>query len=852
MTIPKWLLPVIAGFTAIAVGVASALVAFVLVGGTAAPAEPEAAPVVETEVVPLIAPVGYGDVAPPVDLDGDPETDDVSPYLGSATVPVSTASGEPPVLDEGSDGAIIGSDPGSIADLIDAETLAAIETLAAADDPAALPGIVTLFDGGDPCALADAPSESCPEGLRSRILSLTGLPPLFMFATTSPTIGDPADPDLLTCEPFELAEGEVRFAIGTNMPADVTVTYWPLGNRADARELFLPTPESQVALFEANPPRAGEPFTVLKHCLVLFGLQPDTRYQVSVVAETSAGERATRTHYVSLNVNLGRPPARIVPFGDNVVLASATHRYGETLLMRGGLLGDDDVANCANIDRLAALQFLAEPTTRRTSTEWLERNGYLNEFTELTSAAFFVPEGRNALICLSSYDDSRPSWNWEVADYISSAVVQAPDVTIPTVTWIGASLRESAGIQQVNVALTPRGAPECGYRALTVPIAPDRFSLEPSGGIVLCENLALDGYNFVNTGNFIVRASARLAGGFKDASAGLPLGRDRCVGLCETLPPTSYYSIALPLVEVASGLCGSSFGVCEPPTSAVSGGTIQLRVDWEHGARNGAEEWSMSPIIEAAGVPWLVEEPQFDTTARPRYVSDSSGARLEFDLRSDRPVNYRATLLGDCMLPETVTVVEGRWQNLLDSRVAFANPCRGATYNILVELVDDEGRSVAYGPHTSGTIWWSAIDIPGTVANVNVSYRLTLLDDDGRATSLVEPIAVTVGTTQMFRAYWLRNRCVFGEIATDLAATGRIPFPDVVPITATFTVRDGLGLSEDDDADGFADCYLHAPGGDTITVESSVLLSELRSTGSYSFTTENDDLRLLMYVTLID
>lgn len=824
MTIPKWLLPVLAGITAIAVGTASAIIAFALVGGGTA-AEPVAE---HTETVPIIAPVSYGDEAPPLDLDGDPETDDVSSYLGTATVPA---------LEPDSD------------DVVDAETLAAIDTLMAADDPASLPGIVTLFDGGDPCALADAASESCPEGVRSRVLSLTGIPPLYMWATTSPEVEHSADRTLLTCDPLELAEGEARFAVGTNVPASITITYWPMGNPDDSRELTLETPESQVALFEADPPREGEPFTALKHCVVLSGLESATRYQVEVTAESAAGERAQSNHYIALDVDLSRPPARIVPLAENVVVVSAIHQYGESVLVRGGLLRDGDPADCASLDWLRPLTYVTEPTTSRASSEWVQRNGYSPWYSERTSGALFVPEGRNVLICLSIYDDSRPSWNWEIADYTYSAVVQAPDVTIPRITWTGASVREPSGITRVEVVLSARGSSHtCPIRSLTTPIDADAFG--PEGGVVLCDGFPFDGSAFVNSGNFIVRASARIDGEYQRTSAGLPLSRDRCVGYCETLPETTYYSISLPIVEVPSGLCGSSFGAdCDPPTSAVSGGTIQLRVDWEHGARNGAESWSTSPIIEAEGVPETFDEPQFDTTAVPRYINDSRGRRVEFDLRSDRPVSYRATLIGDCLLPETVTVVEGRWENLLDSRVSFANPCRGTTYWILVELVDDEGRSAAYGPHTSGSIWWHPLDIPGTTARFDLAFRLTSLDDDGRATSLVAPVSAYVGD---HRVYIASVDCFFGS---DIGDQGGSSFsgwelPDVVPITVTMTVRDGLGLDMDTDEDGFPDCDTSVPGGDTITAEASVLLSELRSTGRYEVTVETDRWRLLVAIAI--
>ncbi|MBX9471699.1 hypothetical protein [Microcella sp.] len=846
MTIPKWLLPVLAGITAIAVGTASALIAFVLVGG--AP-ESEPAPVATavseaaTETVPFIAPVGFGDEAPPLDLDGDPETDDVSPYLGSETVPA---------VDVDDEGTPIGADPTSIADLIDAETLAAVDTVMAADDPASVPGIVPLFTGGDPCALPGAPSESCPEGLRSRILSLTGLPPLQLTVTPSPSIGDTSVRDQLVCDPFELVDGELRLGIGTNQPATVTITYWPQGNRADARELSLFTPESQVALFEADLPSEGDPALVLKHCIVLDGLDPNARYEVRVVAETPGGELLERTITVSLRVNLGRPPARIVPVGDNMIVVSAMHRYGETMLLRGVLHDDDYDYDCSTVETGAPLRLVGEPVTQRSDTEWLARNGFSNQFTERTSGAFYVPEGRNALVCLSSYDDSRPSWNWEVADYTYSSVVQAPDYTVPRVTWINTTVRPSARLSEVTVVLGPRGGGACAARGITVPFAPERYDdpdIPP-----LCAGVNLDGFNYYNTGHLIVRAGARVADGVKWTSAGLPLGFQRCAGFCDTLPERSYYTIALPLVPVPSGLCGSSFGDCDPPTSSVSGGTVHLRVDWEHGARNGAESWSMGPIVEAEGVPFLLYEPQFDRTAVPRYVNDASGRRVEFDLRSDRPVNYRATLLGDCFLPETVTVVEGRWENLGDSLVSFANPCRGATYSIHVDLIDDEGVSAAYGPTTSGSIWWSYLDIPGTTEAFNVSYRLTLIDDDGRGTSMVYPTFIEIGGHRFLRTGPWGDRCAFGAIVTDLDGTSTIgvELPDVVPITATLTMRDGLGLDLDADADGFADCDRDAPGGDTITVETSVLLSELRSTGRYTVTAENERLRLLMTITLRD
>ena len=852
MTIPKWLLPVLAGIAVLAVGTASAIMAFVLLGGgasspdSAADAPSEAA----TEVVPLIAPVGYGDEPPPVDLDGDPDTDDVSPYLGSETVPASTA-GEPPAIAEGSDGVIIGSDPASIADLIAPETLALIDTLAVAEDPTAVPAIVPLVDGGDPCALPDAPSESCPDGLRSRILSSTALPPLFMWATTSPVIADSPPLTSLACDPVELAEGEARFAVGTNLPATVTITYWPMGNRADARTLSLDTPESQVALFEADPPRDGAPFTVLKHCVVLDELELATRYQVEVVAETEAGERRERTHYLALGVDLTRPPARIIPIGLNVVLASAAHRDGETVLLRAGLLSPDSSTDCADIDTLPQLELVSGTSTARVTLASLERNGYLPEFTQRTGGGFFIPEGRNALICLTSYDDDRPSWNWQVADFTTSTIVQSPDVAVPRVTWSGASVRDRSGVSELYVSLAARGTPECGERGITVPVYDNWFTTEPDRGIVLCERFALDGYNFVNTGTFVVRVATRVDGEYKTTSLGLPLGRDRCIGVCEALPPTSHYSIALPIVEVPSGLCGSSFGECDPPTSAVSAGTVQLRVDWEHGARNGAETWNVGPIVEAAGVPPVFDVPQFDTAAFPRFVEDVSGTRLEFELRSDRPVDYRATLSGDCLLPDTVTVVEGRFESTPE-RVSFANPCRGATYRVEIELIDDAGRSAQYGPLSPDGIWANAVSTPGTPLRVNVSYRLTALTDDGRELSYVGPIRVVVGATPFFGDFWTRNSCFEDAYASDLATSAGAEYPDIIPIVASITMRNGFGPGEPRYYEGRPQCDREATGGDTITVETSMTLRELRSAGSATFTAENDRLRLLLTVTVLD
>lgn len=761
----------------------------------AAPVESAAAPVA-TETLPVIAPVARAADTVPEDSDGNPDTFDVSPAIGQVEVPLgNTAHGE---------------------------VVAAVEALGTVDDPATLYDLPVLGGGGDPCASEDEVPADCPDGIRGAIFSLTGAS-LSIFPVLNPQlpsagnlgVGCPASEP-----PIDPVAGDrMRFGVGSTAPAvSMTVSYHPVGQPDAARELTTETSAEERAAWEG---RSGGR-ALISHCFTLDELDPDLRYQVTATAQGDAGATDTEMRYFGLEQELTRPPVRVVPLLQNVVFVSVPHRDRQSVSVKA-LSFDDEGGPTACGDEeergLYSLRPLTEPSTVSTDIEYLERNGYQVDFAKRTGQAFFLEEGSTTMLCLFVYDTDRPSWSWDTAEYRYSVVVQPPDVTVPSVTLTDIGVHPSyRGDAALFIRGWDRSRASCSGRGFHLATAEASFGSGYEESI--CQWGHLSGGQGVRTGDVILQAKI----GDITNNVLLPLSSMACTGICD-LPASATYQLLLPTLQVASGLCGSSFGDCEPPTSELAAGTATFRVDWHQGFQNGQAEWAIGEIAESTPETVVSDRAQLNTRKALEEVSDASGFHLEFDLEVDRPVRFTATLSGSCILPATVTELTGVYDTGTH-RVRFSHVCHGTDYRASVQLFDGDAV-VAYGDGSPDGYWGpGAIRTSAIQKVLNFGYRVTDTDP-GRNTSLLKPLEVTVNSQRIDLGVRETGDCFYGDTLGDMDTDKTVELAELVTVTVSVGMANGNGAPE---SDRYPVCT-DADAGEQYTFHATIPIARLNTSG---------------------
>jgi hypothetical protein len=304
----------------------------------------------------------------------------------------------------------------------------------------------------------------------------------------------------------------------------------------------------------------------------------------------------------------------------------------------------------------------------------------------------------------------------------------------------------------------------------------------------------------------------------------LPLSSMACTGICD-LPASATYQLLLPTVRVASGLCGSSFGDCDPPTSEVAAGTATFRVDWYQGFLNGQSEWAIGEVIESTPETVVSHRAQLNTRHALKEVSDASGFHLEFDLEVDRPVRFTATLRGDCVLPGTVTELTGAYDTGTH-RLRFSNVCHGTDYRAMVQLFDGDAV-VSYGDGSPDGYWGAgAIRTTPIQRVLNFGYRVTDTDP-GRNTSLLKPLEVTLNGQRIDLGVRETGDCFYGDTLGGMETGKAVELAELVTVTVSVGMADGNGAPE---SDRYPVCA-EADAGEQYTFQTTIPVADLNTVG---------------------
>ena len=295
MTVPKWLIPVLASVAAIAIALAG-----VLIGMRFATHEINATPA-GTMTAPVLAPIATGD---------EELTDDASPAVGEQVVNVVGTSDENPVLRAVIDEVVAAADPAATLEVLGSE------------DPGA-------GASGDPCAPVDGdPPSDCPEGLHSTVLPLIGVRPVFVEAQAFP----PTEAEYRAsgaaytlapwCPAQAHSDSQAPLGIMSTVPAAFTITYWPSDEPSRVLTATASS-ESGRDAFEAGIAAGSDQYDMLQRtCILLPDLDPDTAYTASVQAiDIYDNVASPREVWFNSSGAPSRPGAEILTIGDNILIA---------------------------------------------------------------------------------------------------------------------------------------------------------------------------------------------------------------------------------------------------------------------------------------------------------------------------------------------------------------------------------------------------------------------------------------------------------------------------------------------------------------------------------------------------
>ena len=739
MTIPKWLLPVLAIVAAVAVGVAATLI------GLRFQPQESVASTPETVTAPVLAPLT------PVDND-DPGSGYIwglSDTLGTQDVAA----------------------PGVV--LPDLDLQGALDRFAAATDPAAeLEAIAADAEtdpapdpAGDPCALADGtPPADCPPGVTGAIFALVTPPEFRVTGQAYPPTeseygvrGNPLGP--LWCLPsVGLGDTDVPFGILSTVPATFRVLYWPEGHTDRSLSVSAAAPDNSAAWVSqlGSAVSAGD-LPPLQRCVVFPDLEPETAYRAQIIGTTPEGlVRISGAIAFNSSGAPTRPAAEFQVLGQNYVFVRALHSADQRVEVRavitnppGGISGGDaHLTGCPNGP--SALSAIAGQIYDVPEAEVVALNAP-RDYVKRTASVFRVPEGADVIFCarwLPSGSDIT-SWERNAPLFETVASFSAPDRILPVLTLDAGGPASEVGTDIRLVVSTAEGV-VCGETDLLVDGA------VPRDNPVLCDPSVLASasarerdrryWSEEFSGDLVLTTTlTKNDGSIETNTAIIPASRSNCFGVCD-LPRPQVFGFAVGQPDFD---CGSStpFSLNRTPCRPIEG-TEELQLgavlSWTQGYTNGRTEWHQSELVDGAVgdltefVPQMNTDERFEfTVVDPVTFTGSAELRLE----TDRPVTYdvyvtNADGSGACQVDpfEPVTSVASGSSDGVTT-VTISDLCRGGIYRAEVVLTDPAtGGGAVWNSTTLGTRWPGARSffvIPGQrIENLNYTWEVTEAPED--------------------------------------------------------------------------------------------------------------------------
>lgn len=577
---------------------------------------------------------------------------------------------------------------------------------------------ISLFEGADdPCAEG---GEDCPEGIRSSIFALYGEEALEIRALAEPPTYEEDPYSEVVCPAAPESTTALTLGVATNKPTTLLIEYWPSGSsRWDPAAVRVdvpldPTEEADWDAHAGDRSGRGQAYWV-QHCVRLEGLDPDVTYLASIRAVPRGDGSGYRSTRVEFAVGGGeRPATEVLPAGNGILYVTTYHELDVDAKITARLLDVAEQATCEG-DRDDWIEAVYGEEVSGVDFYWLRDNGYGDQFNRRSSVAYYVPEGSYLAVCVTQQKEDSPSWLDENPLRAERFLVTAPDQTIPVVTVRALIPGSGAEPDRVTIGASTVEGQFCG--AVYSPSSGEDYSSRDFNNSPLCDFSSRVGQALGTDANLVISTSAEHGDSTNRGVYALDLARDVCIGSCPVLPPTSTYSLPL-------------------GTREASEGGVRIRVDWEQGRQNGASAWEIEELPSETVPDGERGGPRLDTSQE--LVASELLYGLPIDhvnvwtmLVPDRPVDYVATLLGDCYIGDTdalgyptTTEIEGSTSGPV--MLEFVNVCFGERYGILVHMTDAEGLTTVYSSEAGTDERWYGSHVTTPLLEIPVDYAFSI------------------------------------------------------------------------------------------------------------------------------
>ena len=583
---------------------------------------------------------------------------------------------------------------------------------------------ISLFDGADdPCADAED-AEDCPEGIHSTVLALYGTEPLEIRALADPPSYEDDPRSEVVCPTEPDSTSAVTLGVATNKPTTLRVEYWPTGSTRFSPEsgrLDVALDAAEESDWDAHAGDRSHPMQAywVQHCVRIDGLDPDVEYLASIRAIPRHDESAYRTQRIEFRVGGGvRPATEVLPAGNGILYVTTYHEIDVDARITARLLDAGEEATCVG-DRDDWIDAVYGEEVSGVDFYWLQDNGYGDQFTRRSSMAYYVPEGSYLAVCVTQEKEDAPSWLEDHPLRAEQFFVTAPDQTIPVVKVRALVPGPGATPDRVTIGASTVEGQFCG--AVYSPRSGGEYANSDFANAMLCDFTSRVGQLIGSDGNLVISTTAEHGDADNRGVYALDLAGSVCVGGCPELPRAAEYSLPLGARDASEG-------------------SVNIRVEWEQGRQNGAEAWEIEELPSALVPDEESDGPRLDTSQR--LLADPMLYGLPIDhmnvwtrLIPDRPVDYVATLLGDCFLDDTDAlghatrpVIEGTTSGPV--MLEFTNVCFGERYGLQVQLTDGDGLTTVYSSAAGGDERWTNARVSTPLLEVPVDYAVNFATYD--------------------------------------------------------------------------------------------------------------------------
>jgi hypothetical protein len=636
----------------------------------------------------------------------------------------------------------------------------------------------------DPCADVDevdaeAAEELCPEGVGGTILvplgGGDGAPePLAIMGQFYTGISVPLE---LRCPSLGMGEdGIYRPLFASNNPADFTIRYWLT---ADASEQASITYRSSDAELErwiekrlADEPTWANPHQGVHNCPELpmpTPLPANAHVTVEIQGVDDFGSEAFVRFYAYLDARGSRggnrPPVTFtpMPLGSDVGLLAVPYDPTTEMVYMASIPRNGPRASelsCTEAEgTMLDGRFVSDPSLHEIGVAILAQPpdgpDVDPRFNQVAVARLHGEEGTRYQLCAWVATPATRSFERPTVVHRDSFLVRAPRHLRVRVSVGGGHADQPLEARSVSVRATNWPAGWTGtFPSEAIPAR--AFMLDgpvllfDSGGQRVPSNTLIEVVGPTGSSAMLDIETPTRCSGFG--------------GLFTSCPErgTKQYDVQIPGRVVGRGLCGSSFGSCDPPREQTYVGNLRLLVERYSGpggppTGGDADGWQVFPHgrFEAAGERERPATPQIDSlNSSLRSGVDSLTGRpsLTMDLRFDRPVRIEAVPWNNfeeaCVEPEPYV----RDDYSATATRTWRDLCFRGTYSMSLLAVDEDGntldlRTIVDGERT-GHPGWSYIELPGfPIAEFTVDITIARLGDGMRPQSLNASLGgVSLGT----------------------------------------------------------------------------------------------------------